>query len=396
MKIVFGTSAFYPYFDSGGAVYTFNVARWLARFGHDVTVLCDKKPLYSNKVDPQLPNYEEFDGIKIVRASRSYRHGATITSLPSLFGHYSELKRMVRGGDVDIVNPVTYRSFLPFLTATKGKVPCVPTIHAILLRDGVLGLGGWWNFTSRKLSALAGCLVENIVLHLPYDGLIAVSDWLAEDLSRYYPQKRIEVVYGGVDLEEIDKVRSEPKDPAQVAFLGSLIQHKNILDAIEAMRLAKKEMKDLKLLIMSNGGEYEGVVERICREDPSFRYYKGLSRGDIFRILKQSSLFLYPSEETSFSLVVAESLACHTPFIAYDLPTIRMLKQLMPGGVLVPHRNLRAFSEKICELLTNKARLEKLAAIGRKAVENNFTWEKTARRTEQVFGDFLNQYRGQS
>lgn len=392
MKVVFGAGAFYPYFDTGGVVYTFNVARWLARFGHDVTVLCDKTSLYSDKINPSLPDYEEVEGIKIIRSRKSYKYEATITSLPFLFDQYSQLKRLIKNKQVDIVNPFTYRCYLPFFAAARGKVPCVPTMHSILLRGGLFGFRGWQNFESGKLSALTGCLAENVLLRLPYNGLIAVSDWLGENLSRYCPRKPIKVIYGGVDLEEIAKVTSGPKEPAQLVFIGGLIKHKNILDAVEAVKLARKEIKGLKLIIISSGGEYEGMVQRLCQEDSAFKYYKRPSREQIFKVLKESSIHIYPSEETSMSLVVAEGLACDTPFIAYDLPSIRKLLQHMPGGVLTPYKDYQALSQTICQLLNDKARLEELKRQGRQAVEREFIWEKTARRTEEAFNYFLNQF----
>lgn len=392
MRIAIGTSAFYPHIEIGGGIYTFNTARWLVKFGHEVTVLCAKTALYSDETDASLPNYEEVEGIRIIRSKKPYKYGATVSSLPSMCEQYSQLKKMIRNNEVDIVYPVTYRSFLPFTAAAKGKVPCIAAIYGLVLKGGFFGFDGWKNFQSGKLSAITGCLAENIMLHLPYDGLITVSDWLAEKLLKHYPQKPIRVIYGGVDLQEIDKVAYDFKDPSQIVFLGSLIKHKNILDAIEATRLARKEIKDLKLVIISGGGEYEGVVERICKENGAFRYYKRPSREQIFKILKESSLLIHPSERETFSLAAAESLACHTPFIAYDVSSMREVLQRTQGGELVPYKDIEALSGKICELLGDGTKLEELAERGRNAVESKFTWEKTARRMEEAFEEVLNRF----
>lgn len=391
MRIVFGTSAFYPYFNVGGVVHTFNVARWLVKFGHEVTVLCAKTSLYLNEIDPLLPDYEEVEGIMIIRSKRPYKYGATVSSLPALFEQYSQLKKMIRNNDVDIVNSVTYRSCLPLIVAAKGKVPCIATIHAILLKGGFFGFDGWQNFESGKLSASAitGCLIENIMVHLPYDGLMTTSDWMSEGLSRYYPKKPIKTIYGGVDLQEIDKVAYDSKAPNQIVFLGSVIKHKNILDAIEATMLARKEIKDLKLVIISSGGEYEEMIKNICKENKFIEYYKKPEREQIYKILKKSSLLIHPSESETFGIAPVEALACGTPFIGYDVPSMREIVQRTQGGELVPYKGCKALSQKICELLVDKSKREKLARQGKAAVENKFTWEKTARRMEEAFEGFL-------
>ena len=391
MKIVIGMSVFYPHFDIGGVVHTFNVARWLVKFGHEVTVLCAKTSLYSMEVGPVLPDCEEVEGIKIIRSKRPYKYGATVSSLPALFEQYSQLKKMIRNNDVDIVNAVTYRSCLPLVTAAKGTIPCIATIHAILLKGGFFGFDGWRNFESGKLSASAitGCLVENVMVHLPYDGLMTTSDWISEELSRYYPQKPIKTIYGGVDLHEIDKVAYDSKAPNQIVFLGSVIKHKNILDAIEATKLAKKEIKDLKLVIISSGGEYEEMIKNTCKGNRFVEYYKKPEREQIYKILKESRLLIHPSESETFGIAPVEALACGTPFIGYDVPSMREIVQRTQGGELVSYKDCKALSQKICELLDDRAKREKLAERGRAAVESKFTWEKTARRMEEAFEGFL-------
>lgn len=391
MKIVMGADTFYPHLERGGEVHAFHIARWLVKFGHEVTVLCAKTSSYSNEMDPLLRDYEEVEGIKIVRSKKTYNYGATVSSLPSLLEQYSYLKKMIRNNEVDIVNiAASYRPCLPFFMAAKGKVPCIATIHFILLSEGgVFGFNGWKNYELGKLPAIAGCLIENIMLRLPYDGLMITADCLREDLLRYYPQKSIKVIYGGVDLREIDNVVYDFKDPNQIVFLGSINKHKNILDAIEATKLARNEIKDLKLVIISTGGEYEGLVEDICKKDRFIKYYKNVSDEQKFKILKESSLLIHPSFKETFGIASVEALACGTPFIGYDVPSMREIVQRIQGGELVPYKDCKALSQKICELLGNKSKREKLARQGREAVENKFTWEKTARRAEEAFEGFL-------
>ena len=389
MKIVIGTDVFYPRFETGGAIHTFNVARWLVKFGHDVTVLCGKTSSYSNELDPSLPDYEEVEGIKIIRSKRLYKYGASVSSLPSLFEIYLKLRSMIKNKEVDIVNAVGHRFCLPLVAAAKGKVPCIATVHAISLQGGFLGFNGWKNYEPGKLPAMAGCLLENVILRLPYDGLMAVSDYLVKELLKYYPNTRIKIIYGGVDLQEIDKVASGPKKHDQIVFLGLVDRRKNILDVIEATKLARNEIRDLKLVVISSGGEYEKMIEKICKEDEFFKYYKKPSREQIFKILKESSLLVHPSEKETFSLAIAESLACNTPFIAYDVPSMREALKRFSGGVLVSYKDRKALSQKICELLNDKDKVEKLARWGRDAVESKFTWEKTAKRVEEALEVFL-------
>lgn len=391
MRIVIGTDTFYPYFERGGEVHTFNVARHLVRFGHEVTVLCAKTSSYSNQQDASLPDYEEVEGIRIIRSKKPFKFGATLSSLPSLFERYSYLKQMIAKVQVDIVNVVTYRPRLPFLMAARGKVPCTATIPIVSL-DGFLGFKAWKHFEAGKLGAIAGCLIENISLRFHYDGIMTTSDFIAEQMQRFALADKIKPIYAGVDLQQIDSVAPGPKSPRQIAFVGSLDRRKNVLDAIEATNLARKEMGDLRLMIISQGGEYEPVIEKTCNQDEAFKYWRRVSRDQIMKILKESSLLILPSlDEGGPVIVLLEAMACGTPFIAYDIPPVRETQQKTQGGVLVP-TNCKAMSQKICELLTDESQLQILAKKGRQQVEEEFTWEKTARREEEALEGFLNAF----
>jgi glycosyltransferase involved in cell wall biosynthesis len=391
MKIVFVTSVFYPYFDIGGAVHTYNVARWLVKFGHKVTVVCAKTCTHVDNLGYQLPNYETIEGINIIRTSKPYKYGALASSLPSMFEQYTQVRNLVNNNEADIVNPVTYRSNLPALLATNGKVPCIATIHAIVLKGRFFGFEGWKNFeSSSNLSHLIGWFTERVSLSLPYSGFMVPSEWVAKDLFKYYPQKPIRTIYAGIDPEEIGEVSSDHINPHQVVFIGSVVKHKNVLDAIEAVKLARESINDLMLVIISSGGEYEDKIINICESNSHIKYYKRPERRQIFKILKESSLLIHPSESETFGIAIAEALVCGIPFVAYDVPTLREINHLMPGGLLAKYKNIADLSEKMCELINNNSLREKLAENGKKVVEAEFTWEITARRVELAFQGFLN------
>jgi len=229
MRIVFGTDVFYPLLEGGGEVHTFKVAKNLAKFGHEVTVLSGKSSQFPD--DPierlnALKNEEVVDGIKIIRMKKAYRYGSTASSLPALFEMCRTLKRIIRNNEVDIVNFVLYRPCVPFFMATRKKVPTVLTTH--LLSEGFGDWKGWMDYDAGIIGGLAQKTIENIVLRFPYDRILTVSDTLRKGLSKYYSKEKINVVYNGVDLEQYDSVRAGEKKTNQVIYVGALKKRKNI------------------------------------------------------------------------------------------------------------------------------------------------------------------------
>lgn len=379
MKIVIGTDLFYPCFYSGGEVHLFNVARSLVKLGNDVTVIA-AKTAYNSKNLRKLKNQENIGGVDIIRTRIPFKFGSTISSVPSMVETYRILKKLIEKEEVDIVNPSQYRPCIPFALAAHNNVPCIATFHDTYSEGRFFGMEGWMD---QRYFGLPGWALEHITLKLPYDHIITVSMQSKEKLLRYYSSDKISVVYNGVDLEKIDSVSTNKKSN-QVIYLGTLKEYKNVLDAIKAVELARKEINDLELIIVSNGGPQENVVKKISKEKKYIKYLGKVTDHEKIRLLKESSLLVFPSSKEGFGLVTIEALSCYTPFIAYDIPTMKEVYSLTKGGVLVKHRDYKAMAEKICYLLNNESITKKLALYGRKEVEKKFTWEEVAKKEAEI------------
>lgn len=396
MKIVFGVDVFYPLLEGGGEVHTFNVAKNLVKFGHEVTVISGKTSQFPE--DPldrlkALKDEENVEGIKIIRARRPYKFGSTFSSIPALYDMYKTLKRMIIEDNVDIVNFLLYRPCIPFFIAAKGEIPTVLTVH--LLSEKFGSWRGWRDYDGGLVGGIAQKFVEEIVLRFPYDRVMTVSETLRDSLCRYYPKEKIEVVYNGVDLETYDKVEVYEKKVNQLIYVGALKKRKNVLDAIKAVKDAREKTKrDLKLIIVSGGGELEEEVLKMKEKYGFIKYYKRVSDETKIRLLKESSLLIFPSSYESFGLVTIEALACKTPFIAYNIPVMVEVNNLTSGGVLVPYRDIQSLTREICILLDDEHRLRRMGSIGRKNVEEKLSWEKVAKREEKVFKEALNDWTG--
>ncbi len=394
MRIVFGVDVFYPLLEGGGEVHTFNVAKNLVKFGHEVTVISGKSSQFPD--DPiervkSLKDEEFVDGIHIIRARKPYKFGSTFSSLPALYEMYKIVKEMIRKNEVDLVNFVLYRPVIPFYFAAKNKVPTVLTVH--LLSSGFGSWRGWLDYDGGIIGGVAQKVVEEFIMRLKYDGIMTVSKSLATQLEKYYPKNKIEIVYNGVDLETYDNVEAGEKNENQIIFVGALKKRKNVLDAIEAVRIAKEITgRDLRLIIVSGGGELEREVLELKGKYGFVEYYKKASDETKIRLLKESSLFVFPTSKEGFPLVPIESLTCRTPFIGYDIPEMKEVQELTSGGVLVPYGNVKLLAQRMCELLGDEHLLRKLGSTGRKNVEEKFTWEAVAKREERTFKEVLESY----
>ena len=390
MNIAICTDLFYPRLEGGGEIHTYNVAKHLIKFGHEVTVLCAKTSYFSQDSDHMLANEETVDGIHIIRARNGYQYGSTLRSLPALREMYQHLAGLISSGKVDIVNFTFFRPWVPSYFAAKGHVPCVPTVH--LTSEGFALYKGWMHYDGGTVGGIAQRAVESAILRAKYPLVIAVSETQRALLSRFFPPEKIRVVYNGVDLQTYDSIRSEGKKPYQVIFIGWLKRRKNVLDAIRAVEIARHDLRDLRLLILSGGGELEPLVKDLCAKRDYIEYHKKVSDVEKVRLLKESSLLLFPTLKEGFSLVPLEALACRTPFLAYNIPEMRELYDMSKGGVLVDGFDFRELARRLVSLLKERDLLLTLAESGRKCVEERLTWEAVARRENDAFEDAISAF----
>ena len=145
----------------------------------------------------------------------------------------------------------------------------------------------------------------------------------------------------------------------------------------------------MKLVIVSGGGELEGKVVRASESYGFVEYYKKASDETKIRLLKESSLFVFPTSKEGFPLVPIEAMACNTPFLGYDIPEMREMREITSGGVLVPYGDVNALAEKICAFIGNESKLKRLGNAGRSNVEKRLNWENVARREETIFKELI-------
>jgi glycosyltransferase involved in cell wall biosynthesis len=175
----------------------------------------------------------------------------------------------------------------------------------------------------------------------------------------------------------------------RVVFVGRLVPHKNVIDALQAVLLAKKAVPDLELAIISPGGLDEKTVVAFAAKYPFIRYHKAVSDQEKTSILATSKLLVHPGSREGFGLVLIEGLVCGVPFLAYDVQIMREMVTLTNGGLTVPNRDTVKLSEKIVEIMQNEDLRLKLASEGGCRVTENFTWMGVAKKYESTINSLL-------
>lgn len=143
---------------------------------------------------------------------------------------------------------------------------------------------------------------------------------------------RVGEVWCGLDLHLAERIRAmRPARPKYDAvFMKRLNYGKGIVDLVEIWRQVVDRRPYAKLLIIGDGPP--SVMERLSAlvDERGLKeniHFAGVvhDKGIKAELLASASLFVLPSHEENWAIVIGEALACGLPVIAYDLPEIRDL-----------------------------------------------------------------------
>lgn len=189
------------------------------------------------------------------------------------------------------------------------------------------------------------------------------------------------IVYNGIDIS-LYKFNPKPKD--YFIWIARIDPHKGIENAIEAV-----ERAGVKLLLAGrlDPERYNYFKKKIKPHlNDKIQYIGELSQDQLSDFYGNAIACLYPIEwHEPFGLIMAESMACGTPVIAFNLGSVPEVVKDGETGFVVPfkdkkgEKNIRGIVEAI----------KKIDQIDRKDcqkwVEKNFTYQKMTDRYERIY-----------
>ncbi len=148
-----------------------------------------------------------------------------------------------------------------------------------------------------------------------------------------------------------------------------------LLDAWDRICSARPD-DDILLLLVGNGRDADALRRRLASTQKTRwvdRYV--FNRHELWAYLSAADLYTIPSRREGFAVAVLEAMACGLPPVCSDVPGVA---DAVPGGeddggIIVPHENDQALSVALLRLLDDQALAQRLGAIARWRVEDQFS-----------------------
>jgi glycosyltransferase involved in cell wall biosynthesis len=368
-------SAYYPHVG-GIEEVTRQLARALQARGHTVLVLTNRWPAAT-------PSSEEMDGVVVRRipfALPAGRPGAVLSFVAAAMRASAALIKNVRSFRPDVIHVIGAGPQSVYVAYTRGllRVPIVFSTAGELNFDA-------GDIFARSLSLRLGL---RRMLRVA-TAVTACSRYALERLAEFAPTPAPSVVIpNGVDPAEfkIPSEASRENTEPYVLALGRLVRQKGFDVLLRAVARDPLAQSDLRVLIAGDGQERAslerqaadlGIAERVS-------FVGSLDRERVASVLREASVFAFPSRGEAFGIALLEAMAAGVPAVAAAAGGVPELATHEVNALVVEPEDADGLGSSISRLVNDQLLRARLRAGGLETA-SRLNWPDVAGRYEALY-----------
>ncbi len=377
MKIAFIGQKGIPAISGGVEKHVEKLATRLAQSGHEVTVYV--RPHYTN------PRLTKFQGVRLVHLpSIRTKHLDAIThafmaTVHALFQPYDVIHYQMIGSSV--------LSIIPRLLKPGTRV--VATFHS---RDY---FHKKWNAFARLCLRMA----EYLTCRFP-EKTIAISETLFEHAKAKYGKELVLIPNGAEtgfepDTEPLNQWGLRPK--RYVLSVSRLVEHKGIhylIKAFQDLERMNKVPNNFKLVIVGTHAEtpeYEKYLKVVSAGSANILLVGEQTGKTLAALFSHALLFVQPSEDEGLSLALLEAMGYGVAPIVSDIPAnVEAIKS--DCGSIFRNKDVESLKSELAYFINRPEEAEAMGKLAKARIEEHYSWDAIARRTEEVYDDLIKQH----
>jgi len=330
--------------------------------GHDVRVL-------TPSTSEDLPEW-----ITSAGSSVSIPFNGSVANISVKPRALARTRRWLADNDFDVVH--VHEPVVPSVSmaaAMLSTAPLVGTFHAALGRS-----------VSRAIaSAPMRLYMERIGVR------IAVSEEARRTLIEHHGGDAV-IIPNGVETasfrtaQPLEQWVATDERPV-IVFLGRLDEPRKGLSIFAgAIAGVLERFPGVRFLIAGRGDALE-IRQAVERFGDSVSFLGGISDEEKESLLAGATIYVAPQTGgESFGIVLVEAMAAHTAVVASDIPAFRAVLEDGRAGALFETGNSDSLARTLIDLLTDRDRLEELAASGARS-SAQYDWEVVADKVFEVY-----------
>jgi glycosyltransferase involved in cell wall biosynthesis len=356
-------------FATGGVEsYVRNLSDELVGMGHEVSVICADTPR-DNEVNGRI-------NIEVLRTVGKVANTNITPALPLA---------LLRE-DFDILHthlPTPWSADWSAIVSRLKNRPLVLTYHSDIAGKGLAHhISGAYNLTMLRL------LIENA------DKIIVTrKGYLSKHLDGQ--KEKTAVIPIGVDTRIFRPLVTKKK--GDIFFLSVLDEYhefKGLDVLLGAIRIAKREMPDLKLIVGGEGAlkDHYMKVSKSMGLCGNVEFVGSVPQKMLTEYYNSCNLFVLPSTDPTretFGIVLLEAMACEKPVVATEIAGAAEDIKGNKAGLVVGPGDKDKLAEAMLCILKNQELAAKMGSMGRRMVEEKYNWRRVAEQTSELYEELV-------
>ena len=358
MRVAVLIDTWFP-FMGGGQINAWEISKRIAQKGISIEIITRN----NGREDLKYPK-----NLKVIKLGPYTKGEDVISKLTFLIRAFFYIYRR----DYDLVH---VHAFLPGITARllmvfKG-IPAIFTVHGTSINT--------------KLNNIFSRWIEKFILtEILYSAQITVSrDFLKiENING-----KIYYIPNATNIRDFDRISVQKAKNPTIIFVGRLHPQKNLAILLQCMNTLKQSFPSVQLLIVGHGKEKQ-ILQELVKNlglSKNVKLLGEIAGSKLIKLYKSSHLFILPSIYEGQPLTLLEAWAAKLPAIVSKTGDCRYLvKDGINGYIIDNQYDPKDIAQIVKKALSNK-NLAKLGHNGYNLIKKNFSWEKSAELTMEVY-----------
>jgi glycosyltransferase involved in cell wall biosynthesis len=204
------------------------------------------------------------------------------------------------------------------------------------------------------------------------------------------PERKCAISPYGVDTSIFSPRTAVPASPRFIC-VGAISLRKGHQYLFRAFEMARKVLAGAELVCV--GSPFPDFRQEWPRWQGTFKHFQNIPYADLAKLLRESTAFVFPSNEEGFAKAVIEGMASGLPIIATHESGATTLVEHGVHGLIVQARDVTGLAGAMIKIASDREANERMgqAAYGRGV--NGNTWGDFADRVLGICDDALRKRR---
>jgi glycosyltransferase involved in cell wall biosynthesis len=362
----------------GIAPHVSELSEALARRGHEVHIITRRG---------EFDSYDKINGVHYQRIDYD-DYGNIIDQMNNMdnamYDRFCAVQKIFGAFDV-----VHCHDWHPVITLDRIKkdhnLPCIMTIHATEWGRNGNHFGGGISEEISHREWLGGYLSAVVIV---------TTKRMLDEIKWLYsiPESKIVIIPNGFIAGKMRKILDagrvkekygiHPLSPVAL-FCGRMSVQKGPDLLVEAIPGILKHRPDMKFIFIGDGGmrSYCESRARDLNVQDACRFLGYTSSSAKQEIINACDIVCIPSRNEPFGVVVLEAWDACKPVVATE--AVSIIKNFEDG--LVAYIQPESLAWCVNRLLKDPQEMNKLSKEGNRRIEEEFSWDRIAKRTEDVY-----------